>query len=356
MKTGLRAIILWWAALRLIRRDQPNIIAVGGGIAKTSTKNTVGAVLSKKFKGEVLVGYGNLNTYLGVPLSILGIDIDFHHQDGKLVWLSIVPSAIWRAFTRKLPKYLVLEYGTDHPGDIAAIVEKLSPDIAILTTVAPAHVENYGSLEKVAEDEGALLAAVKTDGTVFLNKKDPYYQHHLRRLVTKNVVSVDLPNEDLAEGYARAVAKHFGLTDADTDDALSSVQWPKHRFSQEQIGEFLVLDDSYNANPASMEAALRKLEKLPGRKVAILGTMKELGNTERVFHRHVGNFAHEIADFIIGVGELADDYKPDIHFPTSEAAAAAVFSYLRKGDSILVKGSRSVQMEKIVDKLRHAVS
>lgn len=356
MKTGLRAMILWWAALRLVRRDQPKVIAIGGGIAKTSTKNTVGAVISKKFNGDVLVGYGNLNTYLGVPLSILGIDVDFHHEGGKLSWLFILPRAIWRSLTGRLPQYLVLEYGTDRPGDIVSLVGKLKPNIAILTTVAPAHVENYGSLEKVAEDEGALLAAVEPSGVVFLNKKDPYYQHHLNRIVTKNIISVDLPNEDLAEGYARSVAKHFGLTASETDAALSNVKWPKHRFSQEQIGEFLVLDDSYNANPASMEAALRKLEKLPGRKVAILGTMRELGNTEKVFHRHVGNFAHEIADYVIGVGELADEYKPDIHFPTSDAASSAIFSYLRKGDSILVKGSRSVQMEKIVNKLRHAIS
>lgn len=346
---------LWRCALRRIRKSNSVVIAIGGGIAKTSTKYAIGSVLSDHFKNNVLVGYGNLNTYLGVPLSILEFRIDFHHQSISWQWPIILLQA-WIRSRRILPKYLVLEYGTDRPGDIKKLTSKLPPNIAVLTTVAPAHVMNYGSLDEVAEDEGTLVASVPNDGVVFINKRDPYYQVHKARIVATTVIEDDLPNEQLSVGFARSVAKYFGVPLEEVEKSLGRMKLPPQRFAQRQIGDWLVLDDTYNANPASMEGALNLLKNMPGRKVAILGTMRELGESEKLLHKHTGDLAHSIADVVIGVGEHTDEYQPVVHFDSSDQAAKEIFSYLKKGDSILVKGSRSIQMEKIISALENVAA
>lgn len=343
---------LWRCALRRVQSTDTTVIAIGGGIAKTSTKYAIGAVLSDHFKNNVLIGFGNLNTYLGVPLSILEFKIDFHHQSISWQWPIILIQAWVRSFT-PLPKYVVLEYGTDQPDDIKKLTNKLPPHIAVLTTVAPAHVMNYGSLDAVAEDEGALVAAVPKDGVVFLNKRDPYYAQHRKRTIAQTVIEADLPNEELSVGFARLVGKFFDVPSENIETSLTQMKLPPQRFSERRISDWLVLDDTYNANPASMEAALNRLKKMPGRKVAILGTMRELGETEKILHRHTGDLAHTIADVVIGVGEHTDQYQPVVRFETSDQAAKEIFSYLKKGDSILVKGSRSIHMEKIISALEH---
>jgi UDP-N-acetylmuramoyl-tripeptide--D-alanyl-D-alanine ligase len=345
---------LWRLALRRFKRTDTTVIAVGGGIAKTSTKYAIGAVLSDYFKGEVLVGFGNLNTYLGVPLSILEFKIDFHHQSISWQWPLILLSAWFRSF-KPLPKFVVLEYGTDRPGDIKKLTAKLPPQMAVLTTVAPAHVINYGSLEAVADDEGALVEAVPKDGVVFLNKRDPFFAQHKSRIAAQTIIEADLPNEELAVGFARLVGEFFKIPTEKIEASLKQMKLPPQRFSERQIGDWLVLDDSYNANPASMEAALNRLKKMPGRKVAILGTMMELGENEQIFHQKIGQLAHSVADVVIGVGEMTDQYRPVVQFQNSDLAAQGIFSYLKKGDSILVKGSRSVKMEKIIKALENAV-
>ena len=109
-----------------------------------------------------------------------------------------------------------------------------------------------------------------------------------------------------------------------------------------------MIDDSYNANPASMEAAFNVLAKSPGRKVAILGTMLELGNDTVKLHKLVGENAKKVADVVIGVGNYTEEYNPLKHFKNSEEAAEGIFPYIKEADSILVKGSRGIQMEKIV--------
>ncbi|MEX0594693.1 MAG: cyanophycin synthetase, partial [Patescibacteria group bacterium] len=113
--------------------------------------------------------------------------------------------------------------------------------------------------------------------------------------------------------------------------------------------KYHLIDDSYNANPASMEAALNVLAKSPGRKIAVLGTMLELGEDAEKLHKRVGEKAGKVADVVIGVGDMAQNYHPTKIFPNSELAAQGIFTYIREGDSILVKGSRGVRMEKIVE-------
>lgn len=168
----VRAGILWlWARWR-IKKDQPIIIAVGGAIAKTSTKAAIGAILREAFPGQVRVGYGNLNSYLGVPLAVLGFEIDFYkHKVGFWGWLKILISAKWRGLFGRLPKYLVLEFGTDQTGDLDKITKKLQPDYGVITIVGPAHLMNYKDEAEMAHDEGFLAERTKPTGVVFLKDR-----------------------------------------------------------------------------------------------------------------------------------------------------------------------------------------
>jgi len=346
-----REKVLWREALKLIKRDRPTIIAVGGGIAKTSTKVAVGQVLKQLFPQDVQVGFGNLNTMLGVPMSILGIDIDFHKQTpGFWGWWKILQQAKSLAKTKKLPKYLVLEYGTDCSGDIVRLVSILAPDIAVVTLITPAHLENYRDIEDMADDEATLAWSVGEGGTVFINQEDQLMAKRLQRVKAK-IQTVVTTKEEIAKNFARAIGQHFG-GDVDKIESVLQGDLPtSQRFQSQQYKKYYLIDDSYNANPASMEAALNLLKERPGRKVAVLGTMRELGNDSAKFHQQVGEIAHQVADVVIGVGEMADYYKPMQLFADSAQAASAIFSYLQEGDSILVKGSRGVQMEKIVEEI-----
>ncbi len=344
--------ILWSSANRLVRRDQPTIIAIGGGIAKTSTKIALGQILTAAWPDRVMVGYGNLNTYLGVPLAILGFRLDFHKKPlTNFGWLTTVLIAWLKHWFLRLPPYLVLEYGTDQPGDIVALVRQLPPHWSVLTIVAPAHVEKYGNLDKVAEDESALLKGTRSGGVVFVNTADPYLQLHRENAVGKKLIEVETKPELIAVSFARRVAQELGIDNEIIETALAKPIIAEQRFAIQKLRKYYVIDDSYNANPASMGAAFNVLAKAPGRKVAILGTMRELGDNAAQLHREVGKRAHEVADVVIGVGELSEHYSPIKVFADSDEAAAGIFPYLTEGVSILVKGSRGVHMEKIVEQI-----
>ena len=349
---NLREKILWTALKRRIIKDQPYVIAVGGGIAKTSTKIALGEIMKQAFPGDVLVGYGNLNTYIGVPLAALGFKIDFHKQKlGIISWFFVLVRALFKGYFFKLPKFLVLEYGTDSPGDIVAITKQLKPDMALITTVAEAHIENYGTMKEVAKDESALVASLDNRGIAVLNENDPYLELHKENLRTKNIVIVKTKPELIARNFAIAASSKLGVLRKVAEEALSKPIKAQGRFEIKKLKNYYLIDDSYNANPASMEAAFNVLAKSPGKKIAILGTMLELGNDTVKLHKLVGENAKKVADVIIGVGDYTDEYNPIKHFKNSKEAAEGIFPYIKEADSILVKGSRGVRMEEIVKKI-----
>lgn len=351
----LRETILWFSALRLIRKYRPFVIGIGGAIAKTSTKEAVGDILRDIYPNQVQVSYGNLNTYLGVPLTILGFEIDFYEKPIRYQWFFILIRALLRSFTRKIPRYLVLEYGTDKPGDIPALVDKIKPNIALLTIVGPAHLENYSSERAIAEEERALIEAVDKDGLVILNKQDPYYNEHLQNTKAK-IKTVNCSLEKIAEEFAVELAAYFDMPRKKAEDILSQRQLPKHRFNTFKIKNWLILDDSYNANPLSMKAALNILRNTQSkRRVAILGDMLELGENSKKMHQEIGKLAHQDCDLIIGIGQMSKEYQPDFWYSSSDEAIQKVLAHLEDGDTILVKGSHGIKMEKIIKKLNGTI-
>ncbi|MDO8649947.1 MAG: Mur ligase family protein, partial [Candidatus Berkelbacteria bacterium] len=280
----LRGIVLWWAVKRRVKIDKPFIIAITGSIAKTSTKVAIGAVLRRAFPGQVRVGYGNLNSFLGVPLAILNFKVDFYSRRWNRTtstahsavykqkitwqWIWILKLAIWRGLFGRLPQYLVLEYGADHPGDIEELGKMLPLDAAIITLTGAAHLANYSSLDQVANEKAKILDAVSKNGWGLVNKNDPYLKVYKSK--AHPLTEVETETEDIAINFARAVGQKLGIEDKTIGEALVTFTRPEGRMQLKDLGGAHLLDDSYNANPLSMKAAFNVLAKLPGRKVAIL--------------------------------------------------------------------------------------
>lgn len=342
----IRAKILWWAVKRRVEIDKPFIIAITGSVAKTSTKVAIGAVLRRAHPNQVRVGYGNLNSFLGVPLAVLDFKADFYKQKISWQWLWLLKLAIWRGLFSKLPKYLVLEYGADHPGDIEQLAKMLPLDATVITITGEAHLANYPSVQDIAEEKAKILSALKTDGWGLVNKKDPYLKTYQAK--SPKLIEVETETEDIAVNFARAVGEKLKINSETINDALAALPRPEGRLQLKDLGAIKLLDDSYNANPISMQAALKVLSKLPGRKVAILGDMLELGQEEKKFHREIGRLAHINTNIVIGVGGLAKEYNGSSWYPDSNSAAREVFALLHEGDTVLVKGSHGVHMEIIV--------
>lgn len=349
---SLRDRIVWWAVKKILGRSHTTVIAVGGAVGKTSTKVALGTLLETAYPGEVRTGFGNLNTYIGVPMAALGYKVDFFEtRVGALQWLKIIIEAIWQGLTAHFPRFLVLEFATDRPDDIKMITDQIQPDIAVLTIVGPAHLGNYPSIEAIAEDEGYLVERTKADGIVFLNAEDQFLANHQRRAHARTVV-VTTNLEKMAQSYLEALGRELGVDDTVLAQALDRYQAPSHRLNSMNLGRFTLLDDSYNASPLSMKAGLNTLASRPGRKVAILGSMLELGNGSPQLHQEIGAYARQRADLIIGVGELAREYQADHWYRQSTDVGSELFPLLQDGDSILIKGSKAIHMEKIIELIK----
>jgi UDP-N-acetylmuramoyl-tripeptide--D-alanyl-D-alanine ligase len=346
------------------------VVAITGSNGKTSTKDLTAGVLGKRFRTAKTEG--NLNNHIGVPLTLL----------------SLVSS----------DEVAVVELGMNHPGEIAPLAALAKPDAAIITNVGLAHIEYMGSREAIAQEKGTLAEAVSTKGTVILNADDDMTPSIAKRCRAKVMTaglkngevrasqlrtlasgmefqlesggrsvsaSLPVPGEHMVRNalLACAVGLVFGLTLEECAAGLGALELSKGRMQQKQIAGFTVLDDSYNANPDSVVAGLATLAQLPGsgRRIAVLGRMGELGHEAEAGHRRVGLAAGEQKlACVIAVGDeahwIAEAARTSgvhqvIHVADTAAAAAALRTVAETGDIVLVKGSRSARMERVVQAL-----
>ena len=392
-------------ARRLIEKYHPIIIGVTGSVGKTSTRDAIARVLSAKF--DVAQNIKNYNNEFGLPLTILG-----KQSPGRSVfgWLSILFSSV-----KKIPQVFVLEYAIDHPGDMNVLCQIAKPSIAVMTRISTVHAEFFRSVEQLAEEKAKLLECVPENGLVVLNADDPLVVglsgHASAKVITygfssvANIHAVDYSlwtredfsfepgeifsklsfgvemnengrlnvevNNMLGKASASsilaaiAIARHLGLSD---DEILSTLPKTKHEPGRMNpipgIKGALILDSSYNAAPASMNAALEVLGEFHpsenARRIAVLGYMAELGQYSEQEHRMIGMKTQEIGvDLLVTVGEIARDIRRGAieaglredqtqHFSDSVSAGRWLDAQLRKGDIVLVKGSQSARMEKIV--------
>ena len=364
---ALGAIATGWR-----QRFDPLVVGITGSIAKTSTKEAVAAVLGAD--RETLRSEGNRNNEIGLPLTLLRLG----------------------------PQHAaaVLEMGMYVGGEIADLAAMARPSIGVVTAVQPVHLSRIGSLEAVERAKGELLEALPGDGVAVLNADDPIVDRMDRRTAARSLrygfseqadVMADevrsvgtagmrfrlrtplgirqvaisslgrLSVHNAAAGAAVGVAAGVSL---ETIVRGLETGWSAaHRVALVRLRGATVIDDSYNASPASMRAALEVLAGLPGRRVAVLGTMLELGEDHDPGHLAVGEAAGGIVQLLIVVGPeargiadgaLAAGLAPDriLHVEDAESALDALRPRLRDDDTILVKASRGLALDRVVDGLR----
>lgn len=386
----LQSYLRFWAT-RYLNRVRPKIIAITGSVGKTSTKEAIFEVLKYRFNGKVRKSEGNLNTETGVPMAILG----YQNSVTKFYqWLPMILTAPVKSLTQPKTDYLVLEMAADKPGDIKYLTSFVKPFIAVLTAIGPAHLKAFGEMEKIIEEKTALLWALPRDGWAVLNLDDenvrkasyggrwqkftygieqkanviatnietkiekgkPRTKFQIKGEIDIAVSSPTLGNEAnvYAALAAAAVGKILEIPLSQIKKGLEQIKNEKHRMNVlAGKNNTIIIDDCYNANPLSMRAALNVLKDLKGgRKIAVLGDMKELGKISAESHRIIGKIARKITKNIIAVGPLARSYNAPHYFKTNEVASDYLLKEIRVNDIILIKASRSMEFEKIVERLK----
>jgi UDP-N-acetylmuramoyl-tripeptide--D-alanyl-D-alanine ligase len=317
------------------------VVGITGSVGKTSTKDILAAMLAQAKR--TVANRENLNTEIGLPLTVL----------------EAPPGT----------EALVLEMGMRGPGQIAELTAIAEPDVAVITAVAPVHLELMGSIEAIAAAKAELVAGLRPGGTAVLPAGEALLVPHRRDDVTTVTFG---PGGDVDElpigltlpfdsGHMRrnalaafAAARALGVEPSgELQVALSSFRGQRIHLP----GDIVVVNDCYNANPMSMRAALDDLAaSASGRRVAVLGDMLELGPDEARYHAEVGAHAKEAGiDLLVAVGpraaHFADGYGDVVELPDAEAAAETVPGLLQPGDTVLLKASRGVGLEVVVGAL-----
>ncbi|HEX8752591.1 MAG TPA: UDP-N-acetylmuramoyl-tripeptide--D-alanyl-D-alanine ligase [Solirubrobacterales bacterium] len=333
------------------------VVGVTGSVGKTSVKDIARALLS----GRVHANRENLNTEIGLPLTLLEAPDD--------------------------TDILVLEMAMRGAGQIAELAEIAEPDVAVITNVGPVHVELLGSIEAIAAAKAEILDALHPGGTAVAPVEAGHLEPHLERAgrllrfgpggdvearesrlvegVTEALVATPLGEQSFhfpfAEAHnltnalaAIAAGVALGVPPAEMADRAANIGFSRFRGERLVLGDGIVLvNDCYNANPVSMRAALDHLASLRARRtVAVLGEMGELGPEAAGYHRGVGEHARAAGvDLLIGVGLPARDYDPDELVADPGEAAVLLAARLEPGDAVLVKGSRSAGLEAVAEQL-----
>jgi UDP-N-acetylmuramoyl-tripeptide--D-alanyl-D-alanine ligase len=344
------------------------LIAITGSSGKTTVKNMVHAVLSQK--GKTLATEGNFNNEIGVPLTLLRLTPEY--------------------------EFAVIEMGAAKKGDIAWLCEIGQPSIALLLNAMPAHLEGFGSVDDVAAAKGEIFDALGADGCAVINADQPWASQWRKRAgeakvldfgleasaaitaTTINVRGVEgvsftasTPAGDIAIRLALAgrhnvanalaaiaVGLSCGLTLTEIRDGLESLQSVSGRLCVRQTASGVnVIDDCYNANPGSVRAAIDTLAACEGRRILILGAMRELGESTETLHREIGEYARDAGlNEFWGVGpELEESTRcfgeGGFAFADRSDVIEAIGGRFSAGDTVLVKGSRSAGMELVLQVL-----
>ena len=347
------------------------VVAITGSNGKTSTKDFAAAVLARRFR--VTKTEGNFNNHVGLPRTIL----EATSRDEVAVW----------------------EIGMNHPGEVAALARLAMPDVGIITNIGVAHIEFMGSREAIAAEKGALAEAVDAQGTVILNADDLFTNSIAARTRAKVLLAgttagtiraseisqsesgtdftmlegahrcraqLPVPGLHMVQNALLAVAagRIFGLSLEDCAAGLVAAPLTKARLQIKEIQGVHFLDDSYNANPDSMKAALHTLVELDveGKRIAVLGEMRELGSESEHGHREVGETAAALkVDHLITIGNVAAEIaeaaeqaglEKSVTARSTSEAAELLSEIAAPGDLVLIKGSRAARTEEVIEQFR----
>ena len=404
--------ILQWLLKKLARwtiyRYQPTVIAITGSAGKTSTKEAIYAILRNYYK--VRRASGNFNNEIGVPLTILG---GWEEIGGIFFWPKVILRALICLLNPRksaYPQILVLEYGADKPNDIKYLLEIARPKVGVVTAIGeiPVHIEFYQDRETLIREKTRLIEQLSVSGYAVLNCDDPI----VKAMETKTrgkimtfgfsagadvrVTNLEMNLDDgkpigisfkieykgsitpfkikgvlgRSHAYAAAAATYVGLISGlnlvqISESLLKNYKPAERRMNLVKgIKDTLIIDDSYNASPLSVREALVALGEIQNaRRIAVLGDMLELGRYSPEAHEIIGALAKTRADVLITVGPRARfiiegalakgfDRNKIFGFATVNEAKKFIQGTIRKGDIILVKASRAIGLDKIVDELR----
>lgn len=353
------------AAAWRARFDLP-LVGVTGSNGKTTVKEMLAAILGRD--GPVLATRGNLNNDIGLPLTLFGLD--------------------------RVHCAAVIEMGANHPGEIAALTGIARPTVGVVTNAGSAHLEGFGSLEGVAQAKGELFAGLPADAVAVINADDRFAALWHTQAAARRVLHFGLDAEaevrgswePSADGGRLAMATPAGALDIrlalpGRHNALNALAAAAAALaagaSLDSIGAGLedfrpvagrlqwrtarngarLLDDTYNANPDSLEAGLPVLTSAPGQHWLVLGDMGELGDGAVALHRRAGEMARAAGvERLFAIGDLAREAAAGFgdgarHFVDPQALVAALAAELDAGVTILVKGSRRMRMERVVEAL-----
>jgi UDP-N-acetylmuramoyl-tripeptide--D-alanyl-D-alanine ligase len=352
-----RVYLYFWARL-VLRVHRPCIVGITGTVGKTTTTECIAAVLmhpaARPHVGVVRKTAQNMNDNAGFPLTVLGYD---DWPELRVEWLKALVEVPFRAialvFDRRYPETLVLEFGAGWGSDVGRLSRLAPPTVAVVTSVGPAHLERFGGIEGVAREKSALVRAVSPDGLVVLGP-DNEFASMMEAQSPARVLRVAGRGRALSETIASTVGSFFGIDAASSREALRTFEGAPGRLQLRDLGFVYLIDDVFNANPMSMKLGLDTLADTakPGqRRVAILGGMAELGEHGPRYHGETGAYARKHSDLIVGVGELAKGYGPDLWFADSRACANALSQWVRRGDCLLMKGSHSAKLRVVVKRL-----
>ncbi len=361
-------------------RSQAWIAAVTGSVGKTSTKEMLRLTLDSF--GRTHASVASYNNHWGVPLTLARLP-----QDAE---------------------FGVFEIGMNHAGEITPLVAMVRPHVAIVTAIAPVHLENLGTLEAIADAKAEIFSALAPDGVAVINRDAPHYERllaaaqaanasrivtfgehaqadarliHARRCDQLNMVEAEVLGQRLSYRIAAAgkhvaqnslavlLAAHaMGVDAAQAAATFAQFKAPAGRGAQSRLrlagGDFLLIDEAYNANPVSMRAALEVLAASPvgegGRRIAVLGDMLELGPDEARLHRELADVAMACGvDLVYAAGPLMknlfDALAPSrraMWSPTSAVLQTQLPADIRPGDAVMVKGSNGAKMSPVVAALR----
>lgn len=383
-------------------RFQPTVVAITGNVGKTTTKDVVMAILStQRTVGGTI---RSQNSDLSTPLSILGLEVQSKERN-PLVWATLLVRGVSRALlSRTFPEILVLEVGAGAPGDITRQAQWLRPHISVFTALQkyPVHLEFFPSRAGLFQEKKELARYTRPGGTIVYSRDDEFLhdllgdcpQHKITTgergdISCRDVINTHTGVEAVitvrgSQHQARldgvwgtsymtsyalgmAVASDLGL---DVSECFTRTMEyfspnPGRMRILQGIGGSLVVDDSYNASPLSVHAALDTLHtiSMPGRKIFLFGDMKELGEHSHTAHREIGRQAVGVVDMIVLTGSEVEYTKAEmidrgfesnniLEFPTSQEMGAFVATILRSGDIVLAKSSRhAIRMEQALEQL-----
>ncbi len=407
----ITVFIITLEAKLVLRRYKPRIVAVTGSVGKTSTKDAVAAVLGQKF--FVRKSMKSYNSDRGIPLVVLGCESGWLNP---FIWSLNILKGLRLIFAFKkipYPDWLVLEMGVERSGDMEKLTSWIKPSIAVFTAIAeiPPHVEFFSGPEALANEKMRLVKDFGVDRFVILNADDKILCEAKNKIQAKiisygfggenditasnyRVAYRQEDNREIPEGItfkadykgssvpvrvfgafgkqqvypvlaALAVGLALDFNLVDMGEALSRHKSPPGRMKLiEGVKNTWIIDDTYNASPMAVHAALDVLSDMPasGRKIVVLGDMLELGKYAVAAHKSAGDRASKVADIIFTIGPRAKfisaeakeqgfDPKKIFEFSTSKEAAKPLENILQEGDLILIKGSQAMRMEKMVEEI-----